>query len=439
MVRKLIVLLCLLSLGSLAAASTPRVESWRSTKGAKVMYVHAPELPMVDIRVVFDAGSARDGAAPGLAAFTNAVLDQGAGPWDADQIAVRLEDQGIDMSNGALRDMAWYAVRSLVEPAALNTAIETLGAVLATPSFASADVERTRQQMQAGLRQALQSPGTVAKRLFFRTVYGDHPYAHDPSGEPESLADLTVEQLRAFHSRYYVARNAVIAIVGAVERQQAGEIAERLTADLAPGEHAPPLPQPPAPSGELVQRDYPSSQTHIYIGQPGMARHDPDYFALYVGNHVLGGSGLVSILGEEVRNKRGLSYSVYSYFSPMRAAGPFLMSAQTKNEQATEAMTVMRDTLRRYLADGPTAEELDAAKRNITGGFPLDIASNKKIVDYIAMMGFYDYPLDWLDTLVAKVEAVTVEQVRDAFARRLQPDRLAAVVVGGAGGVGVAQ
>jgi zinc protease len=185
-----------------------------------------------------------------------------------------------------------------------------------------------------------------------------------------------------------------------------------------------------------VQQDFPSSQTHIYIGQPGMARHDPDYFALYVGNHVLGGSGLVSILGEEVRNKRGLSYSVYSYFVPMRAPGPFLMSAQTKNDQATEALTVMRDTLRRYRLEGPTPEELDAAKRNITGGFPLDIASNRKIVQYIAMMGFYDYPLDWLDTLVPKVEAVTMEQVRDAFARRLQPDRLAAVVVGGAGAAG---
>lgn len=162
-----------------------------------------------------------------------------------------------------------------------------------------------------------------------------------------------------------------------------------------------------------------------------MARHDPDYFPLYVGNHVLGGSGLVSMLGEEVRNKRGLSYSVYSYFAPMRAAGPFTMGAQTKNAQAEQALRVMRDTLVRFISEGPTADELDNAKSNITGGFPLKIASNSDIVEYIAMMGFYDYPLDWLDTLVDKVERVSAEAVRDAFVRRIDPNSLVAVVVGG--------
>ena len=430
LLRGLLLAVCLVALNALAVAA-PQVQSWQTAKGAKVMYVHAPEIPMVDVRMVFDAGSARDGDQPGLAVFTNAVLDQGAGDWDADQIAERLEDQGVEMGNGALRDMAWYSVRSLTEPKALAVALDTLAAVVARPHFATPDVERVRQQMQVGLRQSLQSPGTVAQRLFYRTVYGAHPYAHDPSGDPETLAAIGIDRLRAFHQRHYVARNAVIAIVGAVTREQAAAIAEQLTADLPAGEHAPPLPPPPQPSNAEVREDFPSSQTHIYIGQPGMARHDPDYFPLYVGNHVFGGSSLVSLLGEEVRNKRGLSYSVYSYFAPMRAAGPFLMSAQTKNAQAPEAIAVMRDTLRRFITDGPTREELDAAKRNITGGFPLDIASNKKIVEYIAMMGFYDYPLDWLETLVAKVEAVTAEQVRDAFQRRIHPALLAAVVVGG--------
>ncbi len=435
---KLAGLLLLICLTPLAFAATPQVQSWQTAKGAKVMYVHAPDLPMVDVRVVFDAGSARDAGVPGLATFTNAVLDQGAGEWSADQIAERLEDQGIELGNGALRDMAWYAVRTLTEPAALQTALDTLSAVLAAPRFAPADVERIRQQMQTGLRQALQSPGTVAQRLFYRTVYGEHPYAHDPSGDPDSLARIAVEQLREFHQRYYVAGNAVVAIVGAVDRAQADAIAAQVTAGLAAGAHAPALPPPPPSSSTEVREAYPSSQTHIYIGQPGMARHDPDYFALYVGNHVLGGSGLVSLLGEEVRNKRGLSYSVYSHFTPMRAPGPFLMSAQTKNAQADAAIAVMRDTLRRYIEDGPSVAELDAAKSNISGGFPLNIASNKKIVEYIAMMGFYDYPLDWLDTLVGKVEAVTVEQVRDAFRRRLDPALLAAVVVGGEAPVGAA-
>jgi zinc protease len=162
-----------------------------------------------------------------------------------------------------------------------------------------------------------------------------------------------------------------------------------------------------------------------------MARHDPDFFPLLVGNHVLGSSGLVSLLGEEVRNKRGLSYSVYSGLLPMRQAGPFMAVAQTKNSQTAEALAVIRQTVADFVANGPTPKQLDEAKRNLTGGFPLRIASNAKILEQLAVIGFYDYPLDWLDTYVAKVDAVTVEQVRDAFQRRIDPDRWIAVVVGG--------
>ncbi len=435
MVRELTVRFWLLALALLASATvlagTPKIETWQTSKGAKVMFVAAPDLPMVDVRVVFDAGSARDGKLPGLAKLTNAVLDQGAGDWGADQIAERLENSGVEISNGSLRDMAWYSFRSLTEPDALQVALETLAAVLAKPRFAESDVERTRQQMQIGLRQSLQSPGTVASRAFYRNVYGEHPYAHDPSGEPGSLARIRLTDLQRFHGEFYVARNAVIAIVGALDRGQAERIAEQLTAGLAAGGHAPTVPVPAGLERKRDHQSFPSSQSHIYLGQLGMARHDPDYFPLYVGNHVLGGSGLVSILGEEVRNKRGLSYSVYCYFSPMRASGPFVMVAQTKNDQAEQADRVMRETLQRFIEQGPSEVELRATIQNITGGFPLRIASNNKIVEYIAMMGFYAYPLDWLDTMVAKVEAVTVDQVRDAFRRRVDPQQLVSVMVGG--------
>ena len=227
----------------------------------------------------------------------------------------------------------------------------------------------------------------------------DHPYAHPPGGEQASVAAISVDDMRAF-PRPLLRRGEC----GRVDRRggqigaQAETIAERVTGALPRGEHAPPLPPPPVVSGAELRESFPSSQTHIYVGQAGMARHDPDYFALYVGNHVLGGGALVSTLGEEVRNKRGLSYSVYSYFSPMRVDGPFLMVAQTKNEQADEALEVMRDDLGAISSrTGPSQEELDAAKQNLIGGFPLRIASNGKIVEYLSMMGFYDYPLDWLD------------------------------------------
>lgn len=411
----------------------PKVESWQTERGSKVLYVHAPDLPMVDVRVVFDAGSARDVKLPGLSRFTNAMLTEGAGDWDADALALRLEQQAIQLSSGSLRDMAWLSLRSLTEPGVLETALETARIVLKEPRFDRDAVARVRQQMQIGLRRSLQSPATVAKRRFYHTLYADHPYANDPGGEEEALGTISVEDLERFHRRYYVATNAVVAIVGAVDRATAERIAERLTGGLPTGQHAPPLPQVPAVSGGELREAFPSSQSHIYVGQNGMARHDPDYFALYVGNHVLGGGGLVSTLGEEVRNKRGLSYSVYSYFSPMRMEGPFLMVAQTKNDQAEQALEVMRDTLNRFVAQGPGERELEEAKQNLIGGFPLRVSSNAQIVEYLAMMAFYDYPLDWLDILPDKLAAVTVDQIRDAFSRRIDAAAGIAVIVGGSG------
>ncbi|MEJ2621399.1 MAG: insulinase family protein [Candidatus Thiodiazotropha sp.] len=228
-----------------------------------------------------------------------------------------------------------------------------------------------------------------------------------------------------------MAKNAVVAIVGAVDQDQAKDIAEAVVGGLPSGEAMPPLPDVPSlDQGVVKQISFPSTQSHLYLGQPGLKRGDPDYFPLYVGNHILGGSGLVSLLSEEVREKRGLSYSVYSYFIPMRQLGLFQVGLQTKNEQADEALRVVKDTLQRYITEGPTDEELQAAKQNITGGFPLQIASNGKVVSYLAMIGFYDLPLDYLDVFVDKINSVSKQQIRDAFRRRVDSEHLVRVQVG---------
>lgn len=411
--------------------ASPDIQTWQTENGAKVLYVAAPELPMVDVRVLFDAGSARDGDRPGLAKLTAALLTEGAGEWDADRIAERLEDVGANLGSGSARDMAWVSVRSLTEKQALEVSLETMAAILALPRFDEADFSRLREAMQVGLRQSEQNPGSVTSKAFFAEVFAGHPYGSHPGGTQESLAAMTREDLMAMHRRYYVARNGVVAIVGAVDRVQAEQIAARVTEGLAAGEHAPKVPEVGFPQkGQEHRIPFPSSQSHILIGHPGMHRGDPDYFALYVGNHILGGGGLVSQLSEEVREKRGLSYSVYSYFQPMRRDGPFIMGAQTKNAQAAEAIAVMRQTLDRYIEKGPTENELIAAKQNITGGFPLRIASNSSIVEYLSVIGFYDLPLDYLDTFVGRVNGVTVEKIQDAFRRRVRPDRFITIVVG---------
>ncbi|WP_245832047.1 M16 family metallopeptidase [Solemya velesiana gill symbiont] len=431
---RLSVLLGLLLIGLVTAQAVqagPKIESWQTANGASVMFVAAPDLPMVDIRVVFDAGSARDSDLPGLAVLTNALLTDDAGQWNADQLAERLESLGIEIGAGARRDMAWVSIRSLTDPAAYQVAMSSLAAVLAEPRFEEADLERNRQAMQVSLRRGEQNPGTVAKKAFWKAVFGSHPYAIHSGGTQESLAAITRQDILAYHKRYYVAKNATVAIVGALDRAAAETLAEQLASGLPVGEPAAKLPEVgPLNAADMQDIAFPSSQSHILMGQPGMRRGDPDYFILYVGNHILGGSGLVSQLSEEVREKRGLSYSVYSYFSPMRRYGPFIMGAQTQNAKVEEATEVMRTTLKRFIEHGPTEDELTAAKRNITGSFPLRIASNSNIVEYLAMIGFYGLPLDYLDAFVGKVESVTGEQIRDAFKRRLKPDNFVTIVVG---------
>lgn len=434
--RGLIAALCTgacLALGlSAPVAATPNIETWRTDAGAKVLYAAAPDLPMVDVRIAFDAGSARDGDQPGLASMTANMLTEGAGGLDADTIAERVEAVGAELSTGAGRDMAYASLRSLTAPDSLGTAVEILTKVLAAPQFPQADLERVRANTLVGLRQQEQDPGTVASRALYHAVYGGHPYATATDGNRDSVAAIIRDDLVRFHRRYYTAPNATIAIVGALDRAQAEVLAELLTAGLPAGE--PPAPLPPVTDlerGRVERIAFPSSQTHLYIGQPGMRRGDPDYFPLYVGNHILGGGGLVSILMDEVRERRGLSYSAFSYFAPMAERGPMIMGLQTKNAQADEAQQVMLETLERFIREGPSAQELDAATKNITGGFPLRIASNSNIVQYLSVIGFYDLPLDYLDRFTERVRAVSAEQIRDAYRRRVHPDRLVVVMVGG--------
>lgn len=414
------------------AQATPKIQHWRTDHGARVYFVEARELPIVDVRVVFDAGAARDGDQQGLASLTNAVLMLGAGSLSADAIAERFESVGARPEHGTERDMAWLAVRSLSDRELLGQAMDTLALILTQPTFSEEHFERERQRRLVALEQQKQSPDRLAKRAFYRNLYGDHPYGNLPLGTVEAVNGITRQDVAEFHRRHYVARNAVLAIVGDLDRAQARSLAERLTGELPPGEPAPALPQVPAlEQAQTVRIEHPSTQTHVLIGQPGLSRGDPDYFPLYLGNHALGGSGLVSRISEEVREKRGLSYSAYSYFAPMRRRGPFVMGMQTRNEQAQRGIRVLRQTLSAFIEAGIEAEELEAAKKNLTGGFALRIDSNNEIVQYIAMIGFYGLPLDYLERFIERVQSVRRQEVVEAFRRRLDPERMLTVIVGG--------
>jgi zinc protease len=415
-----------------AAQATPEIQHWVTENGARVYFVPAPELPMVDVNVTFAAGSAHDAGHPGLAKLANRLLDQGAAGLSTDEIAVQVESLGAELGSGAARDMAWVSLRSLSDTAHLQPALGLLGAVISKPDFNKKDFKRERDRTLVAVRRSEQSPSTVAGYEYFNASFGDHPYASRPGGTEDSIKKLKLKQIKSFYERYYVASNAVVAIVGDLDRKAAEALASEVVGALPKGERAAALPPSPQLQKASEKRiAHPSTQSHVRMGGPGMRRGDPDFFPLYVGNHVLGGSGLVSRLHKEVREQRGLSYSVNSYFSPMEQNGPYLLSLQTRNDQVDEALAVMRETLEAFVDKGPTEKELVASKKNITGGFPLRIESNSKIQSYITMIGFYDLPLDYLDTFNGHVMAVTREQIVDAYQRRVTPDTMVTIIVGG--------
>ncbi len=428
-VKTLIFFFAALFGGSVLAA--PQIQQWQTANGARVFFVPAPEIPMVDAQVVFDAGSARDLAKPGIAVLTNALLNEGAGDKNADAIAEQFATLGARQGNSAERDMASFSLRSLTDASKLQPAADLLALILKQPTFPQDAFARVQNNALVGLQAQKQSPEDITSEAFFKAVYGSHPYASDPSGTEDSVKALSVDDLKAFYKQYYVARNAVVAIVGALDRAGAEKLANTLVSGLPEGAAAAKLPEVASlAEAHVVKLSHPSTQSHVMLGQPGMRRADADYFALYLGNHILGGNGLVSRISDEIREKRGLSYSAYSYFMPMRDRGPYILGLQTRTDKVDEAVKVLRDTLEKFVKDGPTAKELEASKKNITGGFALRVDSNKKIADYLALIGFYNLPLDYLDTFIARVNAVTLQQVKDAFKRRVDTGKLVTVIVG---------
>ncbi|MEB8431174.1 pitrilysin family protein [Cocleimonas sp. KMM 6892] len=417
--------------------AAPKIENWTTDSGLRVYYVNVPELPMLDLRLTFAAGSAYDGEKMGISGMTTSMLSKGAAGLNADQIAEAFETVGAEFSTGTGLDSAWINLRSLTFEEQLEPALQNWLKVIQKPNFPEADFARLKKQALVGLEAEKQDPGSIASKAFYANLYAGHPYSQPQNGNEKTIDALTIDELKAFFKQYYVNKNAQLALVGSISKEQAKKIALQvsnalLDGDRGVGEKAADIPPvKPLTEAKVVHIPFPSSQAHVMIGQPGNKRGDKDYFTLYLGNHGLGGSGFTSRLMKEIRVKRGLSYSVYSYFIPMKENGPFMLGLQTKLSQTDEAIKVARDVLNTFQKDGPSEEDLAASKLNITGGFPLRTASNSDIIGYIDMIGFYGLPLDYLDTFTKTINAITRDQVVDAFKRRLDTDKLLTIIVGG--------
>ena len=417
---------------STIAYATPKIQHWQSASGAKVLFVEDHDIPMLDVAVTLPAGSSFDAAdKSGVAGLTHQLLDSGAEGLSEDEISRGMADIGAQFGGSFDPDRSSMSLRTLSNAAERDKALDIMARVLQHPEFPEAILAREKVRLIAALKEAETKPESIAAKAFQKTVFGTHPYGLLGSGEVDSVEKITVQDLRDFYHGHYQAAHAVVAIMGDATRAQAEAIAQKLTGQLPQSVPPSPLPNVTMKITASEQRiSHPASQSHILIGAPGVARGDPDFFPLYVGNYTLGGGGFASRLMNEVREKKGLAYDVYSYFMPLKQPGAFQIGLQTKKEQADEALKLVRGTLTDFIAQGPTEKELLAAKQNIIGGFPMRIDSNRKILDYLSIIGFYDLPLTYLDDFTRNIERVTVAQIRDAFSRHVNPQEMATVIVG---------
>jgi zinc protease len=385
---------------------------------------------MFDLQLTFAAGSSHDEGISGLAMLTNAMLNEGVPGKDVGAIAAGFENLGANFGNGAFRDMAITSLRSLSAADKREPAMQLFNQVLGQPTFPEDSLARIKNQLLAGFEYQKQNPGKLAGLALFEQLYGMHPYAHPSDGNAESIPAISREQLQAFHAKAYTANNAIIALVGDLSRSDAEALASQVSATLPKGPALPRIAQPEEPKAGLQHIEFPSNQTHLMIAQLGIDRRDPDYAALYLGNQVFGGGGFGTRLMTEVREKRGLTYGVYSGFSAMQARGPFMISLQTRAELSDGTLQLVKGMLADFIANGPTADELNNAKRELAGSFPLTTASNAAIVGQLGSMGFYDLPLSYLEDFMRDVQALSVEQVKAAMAKHLNPNALVIVTAG---------
>ena len=415
------------------------IEKLDSFKGAQAYLVQTKALPMVDIEISIDAGDRYDPAVKsGLATVAGRLMHYGArsakGLLNEAQIADEIADLGANIGVSVSGERATMRIRTLSRQDLRDRAVQLASAMLTAPTYDPKILAREKQRMTTALLEAETKPETVLDRRFRKSVYGNYPLANSPT--VQSIANISATDLQQFHKQFYRGDRMIVSIVGDVTKAEAAEIVQGLLQRVP--QSGPAIAKLPeferSPVEPLSQREvtipFDSQQAHIALGMTAVTRSNPDYFPLLVGNYVLGGGGFVSRLMSEVREKRGLAYSVFSYFAPGKDAGIFQAGLQTKNDQAALALDVMSSTISQFIVNGPTQSELDAAKANLINGYPLRIDNNRKLLDNVSSIAWNNLPLETMEVWTKQVEAVSLEQVKTAFQKHLAMDRMKIVVLG---------
>ncbi len=412
-----------------AQDDTSRIKEVTSPGGITAWFVQEPAIPIVTVQIAFDGGARLDEKGKeGAVNLAAGLIEEGAGDMDNQEFAARLDDLSSSIGFSAGRDGFSVSVSSLSEN--IGETMDLLHIALTEPQFTDEAIERVREQVLSNLRSQAKDPQAQASRHWYAGVFGDASYATPVAGTKESVTALTRDDLVAAYDRMVARARMKIGVVGDIDTDALVSLMDTTFGDLPEGEALDRTPVPVRETGGLVVIEEDVPQSAVVLGHRGILRDDPDYITAYVMNYVLGGGGLTSRLTDEVREKNGLAYSVYSYLYPLDRAGLYMGGVATANARVAKSLELIRQEWARMAEGGLTQEELDAAKTYLTGSFALRFDSNAKIASFLVGAQSANLPIDYIDTRNGLVEAVTLEDVSRVAGRLLKPDDLFVVVVG---------
>lgn len=405
------------------------VQNWQTSTGVPVYFISSPEVPILDVAVVVNAGSSRDDQLPGLANITAEMLNQGQDKKTAQVIASEFDEVGALYNSSINQDMAIFTLRTLTRPEIITSAIKSFADVLTHPSFPVDAFTREKAIMMTTIQNQQQDPGTLSNQAFFQLLYGSHPYGHPVTGTLETINKINVNDINRFYHTFYNRNNISIALVGAISKQQAQKIAESLSQNFSQGKPAPAINPAPETKVNIEKISFPANQSYIRMGETGIFFNTPDYFALLLGNYILGGD-MSSRLFQTVREKYGFSYSIGSYLLPMNAGGNMVIALETRTEKTQEALALTRKILQNLIQSGPTENELSAAKNFFIKSFPLRLSNNKDMLNFLVSVAYYHRPLNYIETYTNHIEAVTPLEVKQTLEDHFKINDMATVIVG---------
>ena len=432
---KPIILLSTLLAGLTAlSAQAIDIQRWTTPQGTQILLVERHELPIVDYAVIFKgAGSAAEPVGKSdIASPLASMMLRGTAKLNEEQFAERSNDLAARMSGSSSFEYSLFNFRSLSQTDSLNATAQLFGQALSQPRFESAVLKRLQNQAILSLKQAQGYPNYITSREQTRLNYGSHPYGKGAYRSEDSIRAVQLADLRQFHRQHYAQSNAIVLLVGDINRNQANALVRQTLSGL-PKQPAHRTATPPVSVKGGRTRHLPfdnSEQASISIGLPVFTYNDPDYFALLVGNYVLGGGGFDSRLMKVLRDQYGYTYGASSSLTTYEQAGPFNISFTTQRKNSQAALAAAQKVLADFVEQGPTEVELKQAQDNITGGFVLNFDSNRKLLNVLIGIGLYQRPSDWLDTYTSKVKALTTDDIRRAWQKRIVPAQMNVVVTG---------